>query len=54
MWTSKKLGEVGRGAELNLKHLQAGADEFTVTATNSGGMKTSKTVSVTVVNTRIR
>jgi len=54
VWTSKKLGEVGKGAELNLKHLQTGADEFTVTATNSGGMKTSKTVAVTIVNTRIR
>lgn len=54
VWTSKRLGQVGTGAELNLKGLAPGADEFTVTATNSGGVKTAKTVAVTIVNTRIR
>ena len=54
VWISRRLGQVATGAVVTLQNLPNGADELTVVATNSGGVQTTKTVSVTVVNTRIR
>ncbi len=54
VWTSDISGRLGTGEILVAKNLAAGLHTITLTATNSGGISTSKTISVTVVATRRR
>ena len=54
VWTSDVSGRLGTGQILVAKNLAAGQHTITLTATNSGGVSTSKTISVTVVPTRRR
>ena len=54
VWTSDVSGRLGTGQILVAKNLAAGQHTITLTATNSGGISTSKSISVTVVTTRRR
>lgn len=54
VWTSDISGRLGTGEIIVAKNLAAGLHTITLTATNSGGISTSKTISVTVVTTRRR
>jgi hypothetical protein len=54
VWTSDLSGRLGTGQMLAIRNLPAGQHTITLTATNSGGLSTSKTTAVTVVPTRRR
>ena len=48
-WSSNVSGPLGTGSSLTLKSLSVGPHVITLTATNSAGLKTSKSIQVTVV-----
>ncbi|MEN6459824.1 MAG: PKD domain-containing protein, partial [Syntrophomonas sp.] len=50
VWTSDKDGELGRGPAIFLDNLSAGTHVITLQATNSAGMSSAKSVTVTAEN----